>query len=98
MLGLYRLHFIHARLKISLTEFLHSKKKNMPVPLLHNKWIVLTQNSFGFNFIVSGFLVVYSRVYTSVLHGEVKIYGQILTKACCFLVGKGVMFVHLKRV
>lgn len=34
------------------------KEKNTPAPLSHNKWILLTQNSFGFNFIVSGFLVV----------------------------------------
>lgn len=74
------------------------KEKNMLVPLLHNKWILLTQNSFGFNFIVSGFLVLYCRVYTSVLHGELKIYGQVLAWACCFLLGKGVMFVHLEKV
>lgn len=69
----------------------------MSVPLSHNKWILLTQNSFGFNFIVSGFLVVCCRVYTSVLHGEVKIYGQVLVRACCFLLGKRDMFVHLKK-
>lgn len=44
------------------------KEKNMPVPLLHNKWILLSQNSLGFNFIVSGFLVVYCMVYTSIIH------------------------------
>lgn len=40
----------------------------MPVPLLHNKWILLSQNSLGFNFIVSGFLVVYCVVYTAIIH------------------------------
>lgn len=74
------------------------KAKNMLVPLSHNKWILLAQNSFGFNFIVSGFLVVYCKVNISVLHGEVKIYGQVLPRACCFLLGKEVMFVHLKEV
>lgn len=74
------------------------KEKNMPMPLLHNKWILLTQNSFGFNFIVPSFLVVYCKVYTSVFHCEVKIYGQVLARACFLLLGKGLMFVHLKKV
>jgi len=70
----------------------------MPVPLSYSKWILLTQNSFGFNFTVSGFLVVYYKVYTSVLHGEVKIHGQVLARACCLLLEKWAMLVHLKKV